>query len=280
MTAVVSAAMDVLGPALLAFAAAALGALGGLGGAIILVPALVVTGMSATEAAPLGLITVAAGSVAAAPKQLIERSVNHRLGVATELVASTGAVVGAIVSGLFSDRLLTYVLASVAALAAVAGVRRGGIRNPPDPECVASDVGERVGSLAGAYPLGDGIVPYRTTNLRSGLVFMGIAGLVAGTAGASGGFIKTPAMTELMRVPMKVAAATSTFTVGITASAALVVFAFQDRIDVEAASLVIVGSLLGGQLGAGLQSRLSPPTIRRLLSALLLVVSVVLVVRA
>lgn len=272
--------MDVLGPALLALAAAALGALGGLGGAILLVPALVVTGMPATEAAPLGLLTVAAGSMAAAPLQLFERSVNHRLGVATELVASTGAVVGAIVSGFFSDQFLTYVLASVAAFAALAGGRGSGIRNPPDPACVAADVGERVGSLAGAYPLGDGIVPYRAVNLRPGLVFMGVAGLIAGTAGASGGFIKTPAMTELMRVPMKVAAATSTFTVGVTASAALVVFAFQERIDVEAASLVIAGSLLGGQLGARLQSRLSPPAIRRVLSALLLAVAVVLVVRA
>lgn len=272
--------MDLVGPALLAMVAAALGALGGLGGAILLVPALVVTGMSATEAAPLGLLTVAAGSIAAGPRQLEERSVNHRLGVATEVVASTGAVAGAIISGLFSDRALTLLLAVVAAVAALAGVRRTGLRNPPDPACDRQDVGERVGSLAGAYPLGTGVVPYRTQRLRSGFVLMAVAGLVAGTAGASGGFIKTPAMAEVMSVPMKVAAATTTFTVGITASAALVVFAFQGRVDVEAASLVIVGSLIGGQVGAASQSRLSPPLIRRLLSGLLLAVAIVLVVRA
>ena len=272
--------MDLLGPALLALAAALLGSLGGLGGAILLVPALVVTGMSAAEAAPLGLITVAAGSIAAGPRQLEERSVNHRLGIATELVSSTGAVAGAIVSGLFSDRFLTYVLAVVAAAAALAGARRTGLRNPPDPACDSSDIGERVGSLAGAYPLGTGVVPYRVQRLPQGLAFMGLAGLIAGTAGASGGVIKTPATTEIMSVPMKVAAATTTFTVGITASAALVVFAFQGRIDVEAAAVVIVGSLAGGQVGAGLQSRLSPPVVRRLLSTLLLVVAVALVVRA
>ena len=43
-----------------------------------------------------------------------------------------------------------------------------------------------------------------------GLGFMGLAGFIAGTAGASGGLIKTPATTELMHVPMKVAAATTT----------------------------------------------------------------------
>lgn len=270
--------IEPLGPAVLALAAALLGSLGGLGGALLLVPALVLTGMPAAEAAPLGLLTVAAGSIAAAPRQLEERSVNHRLGVATELIASSGAVLGALVSGWFSERFLTYLLAVVAAIAAVAsGVRGRGLRNPPDPACLASDVGERVGSLAGAYPLGDAIVPYRARALGRGLAFMGIAGLVAGVAGASGGFIKTPATTEIMRVPMKVAAATTTFTVGITASAALVVFAFQGRIDVEAASLVIVGSLIGGQVGAGLQSRLAPHLVRRLLGVLLLAVAAVLV---
>lgn len=272
--------MDLLADAFLAFLAAGLGALGGLGGAILLVPALVLTGMSATDAAPLGLLTVAAASISAGPRQLGERSVNHRLGITTELVASSGAVVGAIVSGLVSETFLTYLLAGVAAVAALAGASRKGLRNPPDPECDDSDIGERIGSLAGAYPLGEEIVPYQPNRLRPGLAMMGVAGLVAGTAGASGGFIKTPATTEIMHVPMKVAAATTTFTVGITASAALVVYAFQGRIDVETASLVVVGSLLGGQTGAALQSKLPPAVIRRLLSALLLIVAAVLVVRA
>lgn len=272
--------MDALGPALLAFLAATLGSLGGLGGAILLVPVLVVTGTSPAEAASLGLIMVAAASIAAAPRQLEERVVNHRLGVTTELVASSGAVIGALISGALSERLLTYGLAAVAVAAALAGVGRSGLRNPPLDECVADDVGERLGALAGAYPLDGGVVPYEPARVRAGLGLMAVAGFVAGSSGASGGFIKTPAMSELMRVPSKVAAATTTFTVGVTASAALLVFAFQDRIDVEAASLVIVGSLFGGAAGASLQSRISPPIVRRLLSVLLVVIAVVMVVRA
>lgn len=272
--------MEFLGYAAMALVAAGLGALGGLGGAVLLVPALVVTGMPASEAAPLGLLTVAAGSIAAGPRQLGERSVNHRLGVVTELASSTGAVVGAILAGLVSDAFLTYLLAVVALAAAFAGGKRKGLRNPPDPDCESSDVGERVGSLAGAYPLDAGFVPYRPKRLSGGLGFMTLAGFVAGTAGASGGFIKTPATTELMGVPMKVAAATTTFTVGITSSAALVVFAIQGRIDPDVSGLVVAGSLVGGQIGARLQSTLPPTTIRRALSVLLVLVAVVLVVRA
>lgn len=272
--------MALLGYVLAAFLTSAIGALGGLGGAMLLVPLLVITGVPASEAAPLGLLTVAAGSVAAGPRQLVERTVNHRLGVATEVVASSGAVIGALVSGAVSDQALTYLLAVVALAAAAAGGSRKGVRNPPDPACEPSDVGERVGALAGAYPLGDAVVPYRVRRISGGLGFMGVAGLIAGTAGASGGFIKTPATSELMHVPMKVAAATTTFTIGITSSAALLVFALQGRIDVEASALVIVGSLVGGQVGASLQSTMPPTHIRRVLSALLAVVAVVLVVRA
>ena len=87
-------------------------------------------------------------------------------------------------------------------------------------------------------------------------------------------------MTELMKVPTRVAASTTTFTVGITASAALVIYAIQGRIDVETASLIVSTSLLGGVAGAAVQSRLSPAVTRRVLSALLLVIAVLLVVRA
>lgn len=274
--------MEFIGYGVLALVAAALGTLGGLGGAILLVPVLVLTGMSPSDAAPLGLLTVAAGSVAAGPHQLRGRMVNHRLGVVIELAAVVGAIVGALVSGLISEQALIVLLAVVAMGTAVTGLLKRGrsLRNPPDPECVASDVGERIGSLDGAYPLGDGVVPYRPRRIPVGLGFMTLAGLVAGTAGVSGGFIKTPALTELMRVPLKVAAATSTFTVGITASAALIVFAIQGRIDVQPSALVITGSLIGGQLGARIQALLPPWLIRRVLSVMLIAVAVSLASRA
>jgi uncharacterized protein len=274
--------VEYVGYGLLALAAAGLGALGGLGGAILLVPVLVLTGMSPRDAAPLGLLTVASGSVAAGPHQLRSRLVNHRLGMVIELAAAIGAVTGALMSGLISESLLTWVLAAVALGSAAVGLLRRGkvLRNPPDPACSPADVGERVGRLDGAYPLGDGVVPYRPRRLWEGIGFMGVAGMVAGTAGVSGGFIKTPVLTELMRVPLKVAAATSTFTVGITASAALIVFAVQGRIDVQPGALVITGSLLGGALGARAQSMLPSWIIRRVLSVILVAVALSLVARA
>jgi uncharacterized protein len=270
--------MDIVGYALLALAAAGLGTMGGLGGAILLVPALVLTGMPTVEAAPLGLISVAAGSIAAGAQQLRERSTNHRLGVATEVAASAGAVVGATISGFVGDALLTYVLAGVASLAAFASFRRSTV--PSIDSEPTTPVGERIGSLSGAHPSAGGVVPYAVRHLPIGLGLMTVAGVIAGTAGASGGFIKTPATSEIMGVPARVAASTTTFTVGITSSAALVVMALDGRIDSKVSCVVIAGSLIGGRVGADLQSRVPDDLLRKILGGLLACVAVVLVARA
>ena len=96
---------------------------------------------------------------------------------------------------------------------------------------------------------------------------------------ASGGFIKTPATSEVMHVPVRVAAATTTFTIGITSATGLAVFAVLGRLDLHDCAAVAAGSLVGGQLGARIQSRLSPAQVRRFLSALLLLVGAVLLVK-
>ncbi|MEL7206790.1 MAG: TSUP family transporter [Actinomycetota bacterium] len=264
----------------LAVAAAAVGALGGLGGATILVPVLVLSGMEPAEAAPLGLLTVAAGSLAAAATQLDEGVVHHRLGITLETAASAGAIAGAAVSASLSATTLSRVLAASAIAAAVAGGRRKGMRNTPQGEFAAEPAGEWPGTLSGAYLAEGRAVPYQARRLPLGLGAMGLAGLVSGLSGVGGGFIKTPAMSELMHVPVKVAAATTTFTLGITAAAGLVVFTVQDRIDPVPSAAIVLGGLAGGLVGARLQRRLAPQRLRSVLSVVLLAIGLVLLVRA
>lgn len=271
--------MSALLLALLSFGAAGIGALGGLGGAVLLVPALVVAGLSPTEAAPLGLLTVAAGSLAASSTQLDDDTVNHRLGVTLELSASSGAAIGALASAAVPATVLQWLLAVAAIGAGIAGASRRGSRHTPQPESEATP-GERRGRIAGAYEDDGGMVTYEARNVGPGFAVMGAAGVVAGMTGTSGGFIKTPLMTELMRVPIKVAAATTVFMVGLTAASALVVYAVQGRVDPAAAGAIVVGGLVGGRAGATVQSHLPPVLVRRFLAAVLVLVGVILIVRA
>lgn len=246
----------------------------------MLVPFLVLTGMPVSQAAPLGLVSVVAASSAAARRQMNEHTTNHRLGVVTETASTAGAVAGAFAAGLISETVLTYTLAAVAVFAALAGGKRKGMRWKPDSTIPKEDVGEWVGSLNGAYSLNGDVVPYYPRRVTAGLVAMGVSGVVTGISGVGGGFIKTPAKSELMHVPVKVSSSTTTFSIGITAAAALLVKAMHGDLDVELAALVILGSLVGGVVGSRVQSRLSPPTVRKFLSVLLLVVAAILVARA
>ena len=79
---------------------------------------------------------------------------------------------------------------------------------------------------------------------------------------------------------MKVAAATSTFTVGITAAVGLLVFAAQGRIEAHPAAAVIIGSVVGGLTGARLQNHLRGPVVRRVIALILVLVAVMLVTTA
>lgn len=264
----------------LALMTSTIGSIGGLGGAILLVPLLTLGDMTIAEAAPLGLVSVIAGSVAAGRRQADDGIVNHRFGIVTELGATTGAIVGVLLAGSLSNYTLTYVLAAVAMLAAVGGAWRRGMRWKPDPALSAREVGERAGSLAGAYRLNDDVVPYAPTRMPLGVALMAVSGVVTGLAGVGGGFLKTPLSSEVMRLPAKVAAGTSTFTIGLTATTALLLMAIDGRVDVSDAALVVLGALAGGTLGSGLQRRMSPPVVRRATAFVLAVISVVLVLRA
>ena len=142
---------------LLALATASLGALGGLGGAVILVPLLVLSGTPAREAAPLGLLSVASGSMAAGPRQLVELTVHHRLGVTSETLASAGAIAGALFSGAIGETLLTRLLAVVAVAAAVASLRGRDEAHALAAEDGDGDLGEQRGTLSGTFRV-DGVV--------------------------------------------------------------------------------------------------------------------------
>jgi uncharacterized membrane protein YfcA len=267
--------------ALLALGAgcALVGSLGGIGGATLLVPLLLALHVDPIAAAPLGLLAVAAGSLAAAARQIDEGLVHHRLGLTVELAAGAGTVAGALASTQVSEVLLARVLGGAAIVGAVAALARSGMRNLPVGAFDSDVGGEWPGTLGGQYSLGGRMVPYQARNLPAGMAASVVAGVVAGLSGVGGGFVKTPAMSEIMKVPVKVAGATTTFTLGLTATTGLSIYAAQGRLELRDGAAVVAGALAGGLLGARLQSRMAATVVRRLTGALLLVVAAVVIGR-
>ncbi|MFN7151141.1 MAG: TSUP family transporter, partial [Microthrixaceae bacterium] len=156
---------------------------------------------------------------------------------------------------------------------------RTGMRNLPVGAFDGDVGGEWPGTLGGQYSLGGRMVPYQAKNLPAGMAASVVAGVVAGLSGVGGGFVKTPAMSEIMKVPVKVAGATTTFTLGLTATTGLSIYAAQGRLEVRDGAAVVAGALAGGLLGARLQSRLAATVVRRLTGVLLLAVAAVVIGR-
>ncbi|MGB3411303.1 MAG: sulfite exporter TauE/SafE family protein [Microthrixaceae bacterium] len=265
---------------LLSLGCALLGSLGGIGGASLMVPVLLILDVDPLLAAPLGMLLVGAGSLAAASRQLEEGLVHHRLGLSVELFATVGTITGALLSTRIDPVWLARLLGLAAMAGALAAVGRKGIRNLPQRIFDNDHAGEWPGTLGGTYSLNGSAVPYQAKRVPAGLGVAVGAGVVAGLSGVGGGFLKTPAMSEVMRVPVKVAAATSTFASGITAATGLLIYTAQDRIEVESAAVVILGALVGGALGARLQTVLNAVTVRRTTGVLLAVISVIVLVRS
>ena len=261
------------------FLTAFLGALGGIGGATILVPLLMVTGLGILEAAPLGLVSVAATSLSASTRQLEAGLVHHRLGVTVEVVASSFAIVGALASTAVPEVWLARSLGLGALAGAVFTLARRGTRNRGEVAFLGDSAGEWPGTLGGTYHFDGHSVPYQARRVGLGLGVAATAGAISGLAGVGGGFLKTPAMSEVMHVPVKVAGATATFTSGVTAAAGLLVFVGQGRVELTDSAAVALGALVGAALGARVQARLQASRARLVTGAILLVVAAVVIGR-
>lgn len=264
--------MEILLAALVAGTGAMLGVTAGFGGAVLIVPLLLLVGYGPPAAATAGLISVVTAAAAAAPRQVGTRLANLRLGVTIELAASVGVVAGTVLLPLLTEVVFRTVLAVAILVAAIGSFLPRPMRNLPDAGLGPEALGEEPGTLAGAYPLAGQVVPYRAVRVRAGMLLAIGVGLVAGLTGTSGGYLKMPVMSEIMHVPIKVAAATTTFISGLTGVAGLAVLLPAGHLEAQATVAVITGAAVGGALGARVQAVLAPAATRRGLAVVLFVI--------
>jgi uncharacterized membrane protein YfcA len=92
--------------------------------------------------------------------------------------------------------------------------------------------------------------------VKTGLGLSGAAGVLSGMLGIGGGAIQVPMMNLLMRIPVKAAAGTSSFMVGMTAVATAAVFYSDDKIDPRVVVPAMIGVFLGSQIGSQITRRI------------------------
>jgi uncharacterized membrane protein YfcA len=98
-------------------------------------------------------------------------------------------------------------------------------------------------------------------------------GVLSAIMGVGGGFILVPAMVYLLRMPAGVVVGTSLFQIVITTSLTSVLQAGRNQtVDIVLATLLLLGGVLGAQVGARASGRFRAEELRALLALLVLVV--------
>ena len=111
------------------------------------------------------------------------------------------------------------------------------------------------------------------------IVFIGvIAGFMSGYVGVGGGFIMVPLFVSMLGIPMRLASGTSLTAVCILAIPGVIEQGILGNIDYMVGIAMMVGSIPGAQLGAGLVKRVPERELRFLFAGFLLVAAVMLVV--
>jgi uncharacterized membrane protein YfcA len=249
------------------FAAGGLGALLGIGGGILLVPLLQVgLGLTFREAAGVSLIGVLATSSSVATDAQGRRPLNIRLAATLLVFSVTGATFGAAVLHRLSDRTYEQVFGATAALIAAVMLLRIDQRN------IVTDKDFQPGTLGGRFVDDDTKleVAYRPRRLPVGMAVATAAGMLASFVGVGGGIFVVPALNSWCSVPLRAAAATSAFMIGVTAvPGALAHYAGGYLNDFRLAGFAALGVIGGYQVGVWFSSRAPIKRLKLLMAALL-----------
>lgn len=256
--------------------AGAAGALLGLGGGIFLVPALVAGfHLPFPVVRGISLMTVIATSTAVAAGSAGRAVTNLRLAMVLQVMAAIGGLAGGLTAKFIPDRVLTWGFALL--MAGIAGVmitrleRRNVIL---DPEVSPGIFGGRFHEHESG-----GEVVYRVKRLPLALGITFFSGCVSSLLGLGGGIVMVPALNAWCGVPMRVAAATSTVMIGITAVAAAPIYYARGEVVPHLAAAAVLGVLAGSQAGMRVGVRLRARRLKQLMIAVLLAVSAAMVVR-
>ena len=266
--------------ALLVFGAGAvaggLGALLGIGGGVFLVPFLnLVLALPITSAAAISLTTVIATSSAVSAGRTGRQLINIRLGMLLEVATVGGSLLGGMTAQMLAQSTLQMLFGVVSGIAAVTMLGRLQRRN------VLPDSSTDPGWLGGRFyeEESGGFVTYRVKRLPVALLASFLAGNVSSLLGIGGGVIKVPALNALCGVPLRAAAATSAFMLGVTAAGGAVIYYGRGLLIPPLAAAAVLGVQLGSWVGLEFGERAPAKWLKLLMAVVLFMVSIVMFMR-
>jgi uncharacterized membrane protein YfcA len=218
----------------------------GIGGGVIIIPLLLYgAGMSLKVATGVSMVQAFFATLSGLAVHRHNRTIDLRLGLTLGGSGLLGALVGAFGSALLTSRalLIVYFFLLVLSLFLLLFAPR---KEKPRAQA-------RLGLIV---PIGLAV------------------GILAGMLGVGGGFIMIPLMISVLKIPTRVAIGSSLLVVLLTTLAGAAGKIATGQFDLQVAILVVVGSILGAQVGGRVNSKVSPAVIRTSLALLLFGIAV------
>lgn len=197
------------------------------------------------EAVPASLLCVVAGSCGSAASYVERRLSDVRLALTLEVATVFGALVGGLIAGLMAPAVVAIIFGLFVLFVSIQ------ILFVRIPEVDPSSNGN-----FSNYPLGVG-----------GSV---VAGSLSAILGVGGGPLKVPLMSLGMRVPFKIASATSNLMIGVTGAASVAAYAVRGHLRLPLVAPLVVGVLAGAAVGSKLMVRTPVRLLKRLFAIVLL----------
>ncbi len=253
-----------------------LGAMVGLGGGVFMVPIFsAYLGVPIKAAIAASALAVIVNSLGGASVYLEHRMVNLRLALVLLIATALGAIAGALlVVGAPVNALRVVFALALYAMIVLLSLQRA----TAQPVSAGPDSWGLRGSFFD--PAAGQVVRYVPQQVGLGATLSAVAGVLSGLLGVGGGFIQVPLMNVLMRVPVKAAAATSAFMIGVTVVGSTLLYYANGLVNPQVAVPAAFGVFLGSQAGSRLARRLRGRVLSRILIVILLYLATTILLQA
>jgi hypothetical protein len=263
-------------PAILFVVTLALGVvavLGGVGGGVLFVP--IIGGFFPFHidfVRGAGLLVALAGALAAGPGLLKKGMADLRLAIPVALIASSCAIVGAMIGLALPTRVVQTALGltilGIVALMLVA-------KKSEYPVVPRADYLSTALRINGIYhePTTGQDVDWKIHRTPLGLATFVLIGVMAGMFGLGAGWANVPVLNLMMGAPLKVSVATSKFLLSITDTSAAWIYVNNGAVLPMLVVPSIIGIMLGSIIGVRILARTKPAVIRTMVIGMLLFAS-------
>jgi uncharacterized membrane protein YfcA len=247
-----------------------LAVLGGVGGGVLFVP--IVGGFfpfNIDFVRGAGLLVALAGALAAGPGLLKRNLASLRLALPVALIASSAAIVGAMIGLALKPNVVNTLLGATILfiVAIMATAKKSDFPVVPKPDALSQSLG-----IMGIYreqSLGKD-VEWNVHKTPQGLALFIVIGVMAGMFGLGAGWANVPVLNLMMGAPLKISVATSKFLLSITDTSAAWVYINQGAVLPMMVVPSLVGIMLGSIVGVKILARAKPKAIKWMVIGLLL----------